>query len=124
MTHEDFHDLKILQEQWGNNFTVDTDRTQVKWHDIKVLRVEKEHPHAFFYKTSYEQSTYKRVNVRNVRKRKNSEVLHDSLQLVQAYSQKIPLADNKKRDIQELVNRNIIPQSYYNSYFKSVLDSC
>lgn len=25
----------------------------MKWHDIKVLRVEKEYPDSFFYKTSF-----------------------------------------------------------------------
>lgn len=41
---EDFYDLKALQEEWGHNFTADTDKTKVKWQDIKVLKVEKEHP--------------------------------------------------------------------------------
>lgn len=54
MTHEQFYDVKVLQESWGNNFNIDEDKTQIKWHDIKMLKVEKEHPESFFYKTSFE----------------------------------------------------------------------
>lgn len=115
-TCENFYDLKTLQEEWGNNFNVDTDRMKVKWHDIKIIRVEKGHPLAFFYKTSYEDITFKKVNVCNL-KTTRSPVNLNSLRLVQAYSKKIPLADNKKKDIQDLIDRNIIPKYYYNSFF-------
>ncbi|KAG5882971.1 hypothetical protein JTB14_026429 [Gonioctena quinquepunctata] len=69
LSYEDFFHLKTRQEDWGNNFTVDTDNNQVRWHDIKVLRVDKGHSHSFFYKVSFEDEVYKHVNVRNVRKR-------------------------------------------------------
>jgi hypothetical protein len=49
LTHRDFYDLNTLQEEWGNNFTVDEERNQIKWHYIKILRVEEEHPLSFFY---------------------------------------------------------------------------
>ncbi|KAG5880890.1 hypothetical protein JTB14_001466 [Gonioctena quinquepunctata] len=86
LTYEAFFHLETLQEDWGNNFTVDTDNNQVKWHDIKVLRGEKGHSHSFFYKV------YKQVNVRNVRKRSAAK-FKDNLKLVHAYSQRIPLSE-------------------------------
>lgn len=64
MTHKQFYDVKVLQESCGTNFSKDNDRNQVNWHDIKVLRVEKEHPGAFFYKSSFEEETFKKTCVR------------------------------------------------------------
>lgn len=63
MTHEQFYDVKVLQESWGNNFSLDEDKAQVKWHDIKILKVEKEHPETFFYKTSFEDNTFKKNHI-------------------------------------------------------------
>lgn len=119
MTHEQFYDVKVLQESWGNNFSVDEDKTQVKWHDIKILKVEKEHPEAFFYKTSFEDKTFKKTNVR---KRRATNQPFISIDLTRSYSGKIPLSESKKKDIQELINKNAIPRQYYDSYFKNVLE--
>lgn len=60
MTHDKFYNVKAFQETWSNNFNIDEDRTQVKWHDIKILRVEKEHPGAFLYKTSFADKIFKK----------------------------------------------------------------
>lgn len=65
LTHDKFYDLKALQEEWGNNFTVNVDREQIKWHDIKQLRVEKQQPMSFFYKTSYEETVFKKARARS-----------------------------------------------------------
>lgn len=118
MTHEQFYDVKVLQESWGNNFSLDEDKTQVKWHDIKIVKLEKEHPEAFFYKTSFEDKTFKKTYVRKRRAANQSFI---SVDLTRAYSGKIPLSDAKKKDIQELINKNAIPRQYYDSYFKNVL---
>ena len=116
MTHEKFYDLKALQEEWGNNFNLDDDRNQVKWHDIKMIRVEKESPGAFFYKTSYADTNFKKTIVRKKRSRRNTEEF--SMGLIQAYTMKNPLTDAKKKDIKELIDKNIIPKIYYDSYYK------
>ncbi|KAL3290361.1 hypothetical protein HHI36_023703 [Cryptolaemus montrouzieri] len=50
MTHEDSYDLRILQEEWGINFTTSTDKMKVVWQDIKILKVEKEKPLLSFIK--------------------------------------------------------------------------
>lgn len=96
MTHEQFYDVKVLQESWGNNFSLDEDKTQFKWHDIKILKVEKENPEAFFYKTSFEDKTFKKTYER---KRRAANQSFTSVDLTRAYSEKIPLSDAKKKDI-------------------------
>ncbi|XP_047513909.1 uncharacterized protein LOC125055490 [Pieris napi] len=120
LLHNDFYDLKVLQESWGNNFNVDEDNNQVKWIDIKQLRVEKQHPLIFFYKTSYSETDFKKVCVRNRSRRYKDQ--NFSPQLLKAYTEKQPLAENKKRDIMELIEKNIIPTNYVNSYYKTALN--
>lgn len=56
--------------------------------------------------------------MRNQRRTQNHEF---SPNLKQAYQEKIPLGANKKRDIQELINKKIIPQMYFDSYYKNAL---
>ncbi|CAG5021511.1 unnamed protein product [Parnassius apollo] len=124
MTHDKFYDVKALQETWGKNFNTDEERNQVKWHDLKVLRVEKDHPEAFFYKTSFTEEMFKKVCVRKriLRVRgSGSPIAIDqalfSIGLTHAYTEKIALSDAKK-DIKELIDKNVIPKSYYDVYYK------
>lgn len=108
-----------FEEEWGTNFNLDEDRNQVKWQDIKVLRVEKENPGAFFYKTSFSDENYKKVSVRK-RRTKDDQIVFTGLK--QAYTQKIPLSEAKVKDIKELITKNAIPQQYVDSYFKIFID--
>lgn len=121
MSHEKFYNLKLLQEEWGNNFNVNEDRNQVKWHDVKVFRLEKEHPLCFFYKNSYEDEDYQKVFVRNIRRIGNQTLLF-SHGLTREYTSKIPLTQNKKRDIKELLDKNIIPRNYRETFYKDLTD--
>ncbi|CAH1098832.1 unnamed protein product [Psylliodes chrysocephalus] len=61
MTHDRFYDLKALQEAWGTNFNMDEDKKQVKWHDIKMLKVEKDSPMVFFIKHLLQKPNSKNV---------------------------------------------------------------
>lgn len=58
-----FYDLKCLQEEWGQNFNVNSNGEKVKWHDVKILRVHKENIDSFFYKTSYKDDNFSKVCV-------------------------------------------------------------
>ncbi|KAI8114695.1 hypothetical protein CVS40_12962 [Lucilia cuprina] len=66
LSHNDFYDLKTLQEEWGHNFTTDVEKEKILWKDIEILKVEKNSPESFFYKTSYSDSNFKEVKVRNI----------------------------------------------------------
>lgn len=127
MTHDKFYDIKALQESWGTNFNIDEEKKQIKWHDIKVLRVEKEHPEEFFYKTSFSEDFFSKVCVHKrvpQKTRRACSVTDQSLfsnGLAQAYTEKIELSNAKKRDIQELIDKKVIPKTYYDVYYKGVL---
>lgn len=125
MTHNKFYDVKALQESWGTNFNIDEEKNQIKWQDIKVLRVEKEHPEAFFFKTSFSDETYRKVYVQKRVLRANRKAADQSffsIGLLPAYTEKIPLSAAKRQDIQELIDKNSIPKSYFDIYYKGVLD--
>lgn len=55
LTHEDFIDFKDACQRQGNNFSITTDGHQIKMTNIKIIKVEKDNPGAFFIKTSYEE---------------------------------------------------------------------
>ncbi|XP_053603832.1 uncharacterized protein LOC128671409 [Plodia interpunctella] len=83
LNFKEFYDLKALQEDWGYNFTTNTDGQTVNWNEIKVLSMTKENPTIIFYKTSYKEDCYKEVDVRNKRKKMipTTEVTLDSVVL-------------------------------------------
>ena len=118
LTYENFYDLKVLQEHWDTNFTLDIDREKVKWNDIKVLRVEKEHSRAFFYKTSYEDVEFKKVMVKKTR----NTIDAFNVNLVPAYEKMFPLTDVKKAALKTLCERNIIPKIYYEQFYKHIFE--
>lgn len=76
--------------------------TKLKWKwsdkEIKILRVESDHSRACFYKTSYRNEIFKEINMCN-RKTKRSQDDLNSIELVLAYSFKIPLSGDTKKNL-------------------------
>ncbi|KAJ8931321.1 hypothetical protein NQ314_015776 [Rhamnusium bicolor] len=60
----DIFDFEKLLPKIGNNFSQNTDKEKVIWKDVKIIRVEKDHPQIIFYKTSYDQLTYKQIKIK------------------------------------------------------------
>lgn len=116
MNYESFYDFKILQEEWGYNFTTNSDGQNVNWNEIKILKICKQNPTVFFYKTSYKQVNYQEVDVRN--KRKKMKALTE-ISLQQAYSKKQEISANKKKDLKELITKALIP-SFYAGFYNSI----
>lgn len=117
LNFEAFVDLKTLQEDWGYNFSTNTDGQTVNWNDIKILKMEKFNTTSFWYKTSYKEACYKEVDIRNKRKKMTniSEVT-----LKAAYSTKQELSENKKKDLKDLLTKSLIP-SYYADFYNSII---
>ena len=85
---------------------------------VKLLQFEKSN--SFFrYKTSYKQGEWDCVEFRS-KKRRTSELKPlKNIQAKPAYTKKISLADNKKKDLKSLVDTKIIP-GYYKPFFDSI----
>ncbi|CAH2105198.1 unnamed protein product [Euphydryas editha] len=117
LTYDFFVDLKLLQEKWGYNFSEDEDKNSVILNNIKVLKFMKTDSFSFYYKISYSQSEFKRVNIRNKRKKMMSP---EEIVLTKAFSQRLELSEHKKKDLRDLINKNLIP-SYYRDFYASIL---
>lgn len=116
LSFESFYDLKLLQEEWGYNFSKNTEGGNVNWNEIKSLKITKEST-KFFYKTSYLDDSYKEVNVRDKRKKLQPIT---AVRLSAAYTEKQKLSANKTKDLKELISKALIP-SFYTSFYDSIL---
>lgn len=94
MTFDSFMDLKSLQEEWGYNFTIDTEGKTVNWNEVKVLHMVKSEPLQFSYKTSYSDDNFRTVDIRNKRKKMKQIT---EITIKKAYDQKQELSKNKKK---------------------------
>lgn len=117
LTFESFMNLKALQEEWGYNFNTDIDGKNVNWNDIKILRMVKSEPFNFYYKTSYNDTIFKQVDVRNKRKKMNQI---SEISLNTAYTERQQLSANKKKDLKELITKKLIP-SFYANFYNSII---
>lgn len=96
----DFCDIKALATEIGP-----LNMSQVKLATVKVIRVEKESPTSLFFKTSYEDANFKVADV--IRKKKMKDIT-----LTRAFHTKPTIADKKKQDLLELVEKHHIPHFY------------
>lgn len=83
-------------------------------NDIRILKVEKDSPLHFYYKTSFEDKEFKAVSVRNQRLSTTNTL--QSISLTPAYKQKLRLKERKKEDLMNLIQKNYIPQYYKDFY--------
>lgn len=88
----------------------------MKWNDIKILKFVKNEEFLFHYKTSYTETEFSTINMRNKRKKM---IISDDIQIEPLYQQAIALKDNKIKDLKDLVKKNLIPH-YYASFYNSL----
>ncbi|KAL0830179.1 hypothetical protein ABMA28_003636 [Loxostege sticticalis] len=113
---DNIHSL-IEKEDWGLNFNKSKDGGTVSWNDLKVIRVSKDTPFSFFVKTSYKDSEYQEVSIRNKRKKMLPlcEIVPSNV-----YTQKQELSENKKKDLRELLTKKLIP-NFYSDFYDSII---
>lgn len=116
ISYDFFLNLKLLQEQWGYNYNENTDKNNVVWNDIKVLKFTRDDPFIFNYKTSYTQSDYCAINMRNKRK-KMMDITE--IEIKPVYSESLKLKTKKANDLKDLAKKNLVP-SYYAGYYNSL----
>ncbi|CAG5020883.1 unnamed protein product [Parnassius apollo] len=112
MNNDDFLDWKGVCSQMGVNITKDEEGNTIKFADLKVVKVDKNHPRAIFFKTSYEQQEFKKAEV--IRKKKSVDV-----EVKKAYDVKPALNKKKKDGLLELIRKNAIPR-YYAPFYNSL----
>jgi hypothetical protein len=113
LNYDFFLNLKKLQDNWGYNYNEDCDKNNIIWNDIKTLRFHKDNPFIFYCKTSYKQTEFSTINMRNKRKKMLNI---DEIIIEKLYEHVFDLKENKKKDLKELVRKNLIPNYYAGFY--------
>ncbi|CAH1640746.1 unnamed protein product [Spodoptera littoralis] len=111
MCFEDFYDWKSVCNQNNFNLTKDEDNHVVKLPEVRVIRVSKDDTNAIFYKNSYAETDFKKAVV--LRKKRNNNI-----EIKNLYNNKPGLAERKKSDLMDLINKKLIPgvhRSFYES---------
>lgn len=119
MAHHDFYDMKHLTQNLVNSsFNENCEGKKFNFNDIAIVKVERAHLDRFFYKTSYKETQFQSVIVRNSKTRKRLSQL-DEYSLVPVYSESISITKKKFDDLQSLLQNKSIP-SAHNQFFSSL----
>lgn len=120
MSHQDFYDIKHLTQTMVNNssFNENCEGKKFNFNDIAMVKVESSHLDRFFYKTSYTETQFQSVIVRNNKTRKRLSNL-DQYSLVPLYREPISIAKKKFDGFQSLLQNKSIP-SAHNQFFSSL----
>ncbi|KAL4711225.1 hypothetical protein ACJJTC_019066 [Scirpophaga incertulas] len=102
---DDFYDVKRLQSDIGP-----VNMTSVKTSEIKILKIVKDSPNVLFYKTSYADAEYTEAVIIKKKKRSNG------IELYPAFSARPGINERKKKDLMDLVQKNLIPKFYKGFY--------
>ncbi|CAG4981571.1 unnamed protein product [Parnassius apollo] len=95
----------------------DEDNNTVKLAGLKMIKVQSSDPDAIFFKESYADELFKKAIGGEKNRNRNSQSIH--LDLQKAYLQKPGLAERKKADLMDLVNKNLIPR-YHKPFYESL----
>ncbi|CAG9813604.1 unnamed protein product [Phaedon cochleariae] len=117
MSFDDFFDLKKLTTQTSFNYYRDSSGDIVKMNDACVFRVEKNSPDIFFYKTSFSQTDYKSVSIRQRNTRTTAAFdSFETANLECAYQDVIPIPKKKFDDLMDLLKSNAIKKCHSHFY--------
>lgn len=114
--YSDFYDLKKLTEEIGLNTSKDSLGNSIKINDIKMIQFKKD-TSIYNYKTKYEDD-WTESEIKMKRGRSTTEIKNKKL--TSLYNTRLPIAQNKKNDLKELIDKNIIPR-FYSSFYESIL---
>lgn len=117
MSFDSFYDLKLLSNDINLNTGKNIDGKTIRISDVKVVKFIKDSD-IYLYKTTYKSERWKEAKIKISRAgKKNISDIH----LCAAYSTKLPIANNKKQDIRQLITANIVPK-YYENTFNSIFE--
>ncbi|XP_046665796.1 uncharacterized protein LOC124357786 [Homalodisca vitripennis] len=144
LSHEDFLDFKDLWANIGCNSTVNVSGCTVAMNDIKIIKVEKDSPFKIKYKTTYDDTVdFQEIFIQQIDIEENEDLFGDNkkshtkkktrsskkkqqvfpvhcsdVALKKLYEQRLGISVNKKKDLQYLLEKHVIPSCYapfYNS---------
>ncbi|CAK1587874.1 unnamed protein product [Parnassius mnemosyne] len=102
----------ILANDINLNTIKNIDGETIRLSDIKVMKFIKDSD-TYKYKTTYKTEQFKEAKIKISRSGKKNIT---DINLSAVYSSKLPIANNKKQDIRQLITGNIVPKYYENLY--------
>lgn len=108
LSHKDFISFKALTDEMGV-----TTLGKVKISDIKIMVISKDRPTTLMYKTSYTDTEWSESNLLARNKKANIP------EAKPAYTNKLPIKENKKTDLMTLLRNNHIP-SFYSDFYTNL----
>lgn len=118
LNYDDFIDLKVLTEEIGMNTTKTIDGNTMKLTDVKMIRFLK-NSDTYEYKTTYDEKnawTKVLIKPKTMSGRKSCRTRRDvtiqNVTLKPAYLSKLPIAEQKKKDLLYLIEKHVVPAQY------------
>lgn len=107
LTHEDFFTIKEAEKE------IDLKIKDFKISEVKAVMMSKDEPKCLKYKMSFAEDEFQEIQCMKRSPKR--------MELKQLYKSKVPLKDNKKEDLQYLMNKNLIP-AFYKPFYESLLN--
>ena len=115
MHYDDFYDLKELTRKIVKNVTETVDGEKVNWMKMKWIRLQKSKPTIIQYRNDLLEGTFFEIDI-NQRKRtglqEKNELNWSDISLKPMYSHKLPVSEQKKKDLLSLLKSKVIPEEY------------
>lgn len=107
--HQAFYDFKQLAKTLITNKRRGEDNTIINWLQVRSLRFEKNKPGVILYRYNYSDS-FKKLHVSGRgRPAKQNDLPY-------AYDSKIPISEDKKKDLMTLCSKRVIPEEVHSWY--------
>lgn len=98
MEMDDFFDFSTILKDKLQNKKQNTEGGMLNWRIVKWLHYEKSSPHTLYYKNELNSETFLKVKLSRKRKKPVS-----SLHLRNAYNESLPISDEKKNDLMDML---------------------
>lgn len=118
MSFGDFFNVKNLHNEIAPSLLKSISGDEFKISAVRLLQFEKG-SEVFRFKTSYKQLEWDCVDFGPKKRRLSDVKTLKEIKMKPAYTKKITITDNKKKDLKSLLDGGIIPQ-FYKPFFDSV----
>lgn len=112
MEMDNFFDFSALLKDQLQNKKQNTEGGVLNWRNVKWLHYEKSSPHTLYYKNELNSETF--LEVKLSRKGKKSV---SRLHLKNAYNESLPISDEKKKDLMDMLP---YISSVYQDFYKNI----
>ncbi|CAI6355322.1 unnamed protein product [Macrosiphum euphorbiae] len=115
---QDFVNLQLLATTLVKNKNYYLSNEKLNWLKVKSFEFRKDSPFIVGYKYDYFDE-YKYIDVRSTKgsRRSGGNISMDDIVLKQLYTKALPISVEKKKDLINLCNKNVIPSIYHNFFF-------